>query len=194
MFYKRIYLKQMFLTGQPAGTNQTPFRILHSWIHNVLSIICTDPCLHLQNRTSDIYLFPLFFYSSVDRYKNGMACGGIDALNRFQIECPWWQKQKQGSGSCCSVKQNQWKAQFHTISKKALQPSPCQALSLLAFTNVSIGLHWTSPLHFHGQESGRSVFTGPGSEQLSGTEKRKQHILHWCPAVWGDFASFLGRD
>lgn len=55
----------------------------------------------------------------------------------------------------------------------AMQPFSCQALSLLAFMNVSISLHWTPPLHFHGWERGHSVFTGPGSFQA-----QKQQVSH----------------
>lgn len=66
----------------------------------------------------------------------------------------------------------------------------CQALSLLAFMNVSISLHWTPPLHFHGWERGRPVFTGPG-----GFQAPQQQVSHsWRTLGIFFFPSFLQKD
>lgn len=82
--------------------------------------ITADPCTH-QNFCDSLFIFsPSFIFQahSVDRYKNGLAAAGEDALNSFQIECPRRQKQKQGCGSSGSVKQNHWKAKIYTIKKR----------------------------------------------------------------------------
>lgn len=85
------------------------------WSRTNLNVrITADPCTH-QNFCDSLFIFQAH---SVDRYKNGLAAAGEDALNSFQIECPRRQKQKQGCGSSGSVKQNHRKAKFYTIRKR----------------------------------------------------------------------------
>lgn len=137
-----------FRTGQTAGTSSLPKGF---YTFTVNTTLCTHSNVVSSLKVHQLLGHLFTFLHSVD-----------------STVISDWDQTETEPGSWLML----LKAQFHRW-RYPLWLCPCHALSLLAFTNVSISLHWTPPLGSCGKNGGHSVFTGWRNTQLQAVRQGK---------------------